>query len=273
MWAVVLVAVPLGGCGSGAINARSAARPFAVTENSLTLNGLVQNGLLANGLRINGLRINGLRINGLTVDQLSLNDLPEAQSVQVMKYVVSCALPDDQSLTMTIGGTPYTFAGGLGLAPELHDASLDSPESQEWVTACLLARINAIGESVEISIRGRPDLIPTTDYERQRFTVPEGAYYGNIFTEPAELYIAPLDASTSQADIDRLHAHGRGIVWQAGLPAPVLGLSVQAVAHEYLPEWGLDLSNCSGDLDGGACQVDHSTLWQHPLFVNAPSDL
>src|SRR5580704_12704006 len=67
-------------------------------------NGLAMNGLAMNGLAMNGLAMNGLAMNGLTGASLA-NPLTQ----KFLQYLVSCALSPQQSLTLTAGGTTYTF--------------------------------------------------------------------------------------------------------------------------------------------------------------------
>src|SRR3954464_4837459 len=103
----------------------------AVVDNGLSANGLSANGLSANGLSANGLSANGLSANGLSANGLSANGLTasgllgngstaltDPMTRELLKYVVSCALNDQQSLTFTVGGASYTFPGDMGLAPQ-----------------------------------------------------------------------------------------------------------------------------------------------------------
>jgi hypothetical protein len=64
---------------------------------------------------------------------------------------------------------------------------------QQWITACLLARVNAHSQpgrpvSVAISMRGAHPALATDSSEVEQFPVQEGAFWGNIFKAEPELY-------------------------------------------------------------------------------------
>jgi hypothetical protein len=92
--------------------------------------------------------------------------------VDFLKYVYSCAMPPGSSLTLTLhhtdadGGVIITADGGAsteqvvlegkhGLAPEwgADDHAVCNDDCKRWVSACLLARTNAYGQHVNISLR------------------------------------------------------------------------------------------------------------------------
>jgi hypothetical protein len=111
-----------------------------------------------------------------------------------MKYLVSCALTPQQSLDVTINDQPYHFQGGVGLAPQwgMTGGSCDG-SCQRWVSACLLARLDAAGVEREISVRGlNPALVPTWS-ELTTYTQREATYFGNVFIpgQPRYLCLPP----------------------------------------------------------------------------------
>jgi hypothetical protein len=171
----------------------------AITENGLVSNGLVSNGLISNGLISNGLVSNGLTSNGLIANGLIVNGanaalLSDPLTLQFLKYVVSCALTSQQSLSFSVGGTSYSFPGELGLAPQwgMAHGSCDG-SCQRWVSACVLARVDAAGVDREISVRGpNPVLLPTPS-EISSYTNREATYFGNLFIpgQPRFLCLAP----------------------------------------------------------------------------------
>jgi hypothetical protein len=174
-----------------------------LTANGLTANGLTANGLTANGLTANGLTANGLTANGLTANGLTAGAMTDPLSRQLMKYIVSCALSAQQSLTLTIAGTAYTFPGSIGLAPQWGTAHGSCDGScQRWVSACVLARVDAAGIDREISIRG-PDLalLPSSWSELSQYTQREATYFGNIFIpgQPRFLCLSPGQTSDERA--------------------------------------------------------------------------
>jgi hypothetical protein len=176
----------------------------AVTENGLIGNGLIGNGLIGNGLIGNGLIGNGLIGNGLTLNGLIGNGLignganagllSDPMTLKVLKYVVSCALNSQQSLSFTTGGTTHTFPGELGLAPQWGTANGSCDGScQRWVSACLLARVDAAGIDREISVRGPNMALLPTWSELFQYTQREATYFGNLFIpgQPRFLCLAP----------------------------------------------------------------------------------
>lgn len=163
-----------GGCGVAAPDAVDTQSSSALVDNSLTANSLTANSLTANSLTANALR-----------DPLSR---------EFLKYVVSCALDDGQSLSMKIDGVTYTFAGSLGLAPEWGRSRGSCDGScQRWVTACVLARVDFLGVKREISIRGDNDVLDPDWHEIHDFPIREASYFGNLFVEgkPRFLCLSP----------------------------------------------------------------------------------
>jgi hypothetical protein len=151
--------------------------------------------------------MNGLRMNGFHV-----NDLSEADSDNVMTYLVGCALrPDQPPLTIYDVSGPTAVAhgpwyGALGLAPELETEAL-SDVGQRWVSACMLAHANSIGRHVTISVRG--GVLTSDDGERTAYSDLNGAFWGNLFTEPAELYACTPAAYLTVEENDRDTSYGR----------------------------------------------------------------
>jgi uncharacterized protein YjbI with pentapeptide repeats len=107
----------------------------------------------------------------------------------VFKYAAQCALREDQSVTVTDwDGTSLTWQGSLGLADWWASAPLNpapAPKTaatgEELVSACLMARSNAKGRTVSISLRARPELSATTA-EAAAYARHEGAFMGNLFS-------------------------------------------------------------------------------------------
>jgi hypothetical protein len=178
-------------------------------QNGLTSNGLFQNGLFQNGLFQNGLFQNGLFQNGLFQNSLALEALwqretweanPAALAVlrdnvyarDALKYVYECAKTPAQSKIIALEGVTLELHGLIGLAPEPAQPGDECDEicQQRWVTACVLARTNAYGLPVDISMRAPDDAPATvkaalhvTDDERAAYPLREGAFYGNLFRQ------------------------------------------------------------------------------------------
>src|SRR6185437_3209897 len=66
----------------------------------------------------NALTGNALTGNALTGNALTGNALTDPNAREVLKYIVSCALPKGESVEFTVGSKDYEYNGELGLAPE-----------------------------------------------------------------------------------------------------------------------------------------------------------
>src|SRR4051812_181787 len=181
-----------------------AANGFAA--NGFAANGFAANGFAANGFAANGFAANGFAANGFAANGFAANGLPlspsaaaiarDPSSRELFKYIVSCALPEGELLTLEDQGQIYTFGGALGVAPEwLHDACDES--CQRWVTACVLARVNHLGQHVEISIRGGNRALAVQPHEMQEYTAREATYYGNFFQSIPVVYTCLPPGATS----------------------------------------------------------------------------
>jgi hypothetical protein len=104
----------------------------------------------------------------------------------LVRYLTECALPAGASITKTVDGEPIEFDGRLGLAPEWEDDACDE-DCQEWVSACLLARTNVSGQSVELWLRADHDAIGSG--KSLSFPVYEASFFGNLFVEDGGRYI------------------------------------------------------------------------------------
>jgi hypothetical protein len=143
--------------------------------------------LAFNGLAFNGLAFNGLAFNGLSTSSFNAwFDSNPALAEQVMRYVVTCAVPQGQSRSYTrpSTGITYTWTGSLGLAPAWANGTPATLAEQQIVSACLAAHANKYGVSVPISVMGRTatgTAIPIAPDETGVFQVREGCFFGNLF--------------------------------------------------------------------------------------------
>ena len=154
-------------------------------EAALTSNALTSNALTSNALTSNALTSNALTSNALTSNALTSNALNDPNSQEVMKYIVSCALPAGVEVV-----TPaQTYEGELGLAPEwgLPGGHCDR-ECIEWVSGCVLSRVDYLGVHVEISIRGDLPALAVSAAEAAAYTDREATYYGDIFAAPQQRF-------------------------------------------------------------------------------------
>jgi hypothetical protein len=142
----------------------------------------------------NALTANALTANALTANALTANGLKDPLGRQLLKYVVSCALDDKDSITMSIDGKSYTFPGGLGLAEEWgKKGGKCDGECQRWVSACVLSRVDFLGVEEIISVRGANPALKTDWREFFQYPNAEGTYFGNIFAPGMPMYgcVAP----------------------------------------------------------------------------------
>ncbi|WP_437790682.1 hypothetical protein [Sorangium sp. So ce693] len=170
----------------------------AFVENALTSNALTSNALTSNALTSNALTSNALTSNALTSNALTSSALRDPLARQLLKYVVSCALPSGARFDINIDGVVYAFDGELGLHKRWgdKDGSCDNA-CKAWVSACVLSRINHLGIATPISMRGNRCELSSDSTERTAYSNREGAYYGNIFASPPNYYACVSPEKTS----------------------------------------------------------------------------
>ena len=156
-----------------------------MTHNRLATNRLATNRLSTNRLATNRLATNKLATNVLSADPSAEELLATPEGRDLYSYIVSCALPADVTIVATVDGTPYEFPGSIGLAPRWLKHKL-SRGGQGWVSACLLARVNAHDTVEPISMRGKNPALATSPAEVADFSLQEAAFYGNVFTPDAD---------------------------------------------------------------------------------------
>jgi hypothetical protein len=148
------------------------------------------NAVTTNAVTTNGVLLNGVTTNAVTTNQIS-SDLYEIvpteliatdEGRELLRYVVSCAIPPGITLVGEHEGVTYEFLGDIGLAPSWLDRALGEGD-QRWVSACLLARVNRFGIPVSISIRGPHKALKVSEAEARDYSVEEGAFYGNVFRQ------------------------------------------------------------------------------------------
>jgi hypothetical protein len=212
---VAEVATPLEGSNGIGQNGLST---NGIWQNGIWQNGIWQNGIWQNGIWQNGIWQNGIWQNGLWLGNPEGADLLRSNpyAAQLLQYVYACAMPPGTTATLDpFGGSqacssdddcglgfgcsatntcviPLVGAIGVGVnadGSEWADANGYCDEScQRWVSACVLARTNAYGVKVDISMRA-PDTAPqkirdrlaVTADELADYPLREGAYYGNLF--------------------------------------------------------------------------------------------
>ena len=166
----------------------------AITNNAITNNAITNNAITNNAITNNAITNNAITSNAITSNAITSAALQDPNAREVFKYIVSCALPATAQVDLTIDGVDYSFQGELGLTPKwgLPGGSCNNT-CQEWVSACVLSRIDYLGQTVPISIRGAHSSLTPTPAEASTYTYREGAYYGNLFkdTPVRDACIAP----------------------------------------------------------------------------------
>jgi hypothetical protein len=170
------------------------AQEAALTHNALTHNALTHNALTHNALSSSALIGSSLTSTSLTNNAALSAAMTDADSREVLTYIVGCALPVGNQINLTVSGVAYSFPGELGIASSWGQSSGTCNTScQEAVSACVLARLDYLGNYVAISLRGSSAALDASASEMASYPVAEGAYYGNIFlsTPTMNACIAP----------------------------------------------------------------------------------
>ena len=186
-----------------------------VWDNGFWNNGVWDNGVWDNGVWDNGVWDNGVWDNGLWESEAWKSNPAAADLLrpgsptynpntgELLKYIYECAMPVDKTTTLDLGnGDKLELKGSIGLQPQWDTVGGTCDQScQRWVSACVLARTNAFGVKVPISMRvadTAPDNIKRAlalvAGEADTFPVREGTYYGNLFQRHGPL--PGIDGST-----------------------------------------------------------------------------
>jgi hypothetical protein len=122
--------------------------------------------------------------NGLGSDP-DLDFSCRADDLRLFEYTVGCALRAGQHVEVRVGGDLRTVEGRLALAPEWFDGPCGE-SCRGWVSACLIASLNGMGERVEIGVSGEHPALGTDPVPG--FAKPEATFYGNLFDNPMQLH-------------------------------------------------------------------------------------
>ncbi|MFO0592333.1 MAG: hypothetical protein U0441_32610 [Polyangiaceae bacterium] len=158
-----------------------------------------KNGMSRRAVSYNDAGRGTLSQNALTVANLSSSSLSTAGlGLQVIKYAIRCALPDntcfDIATTATDTDVPPEcangvchFCGDVSIATSWQSGAL-TVSQEKWVSACMLSLVNYDEQSVVVSVRdsvsgGIPDVKPP---ESNNYDAPEAAFWGNIFRPNAD---------------------------------------------------------------------------------------
>jgi len=151
--------------------------------------------------------------------QVELADLELASTAlkrEQLTYLLRCALPENVEVYTQQGAERFTFAGQIGLAPRWVSEAL-TPSEERWVSACLLAHVNAFGKHVMLSLRAQQPPVPALQAsaeEQQGFPIFEGGFFGNLFAPMPVAYACRGERTPAQAQDpvlqDRVCTHETG---------------------------------------------------------------
>jgi hypothetical protein len=163
-----------------------------------------------------------------------------ADGRELLAYAAPCALPSGAVLRAGDDEAAPEFAGLFGLAPEWQSGTCEQ-SCQRWVSACLMAHVNATDTHIPVVIRGpHPALLAAAgSAEEAPFTVREGAFYGNLFGG-RQTQLACEDARAWTADWEWTYLHQR------------VCASSESCGFRFVEACDLWLSRaCAGAAEGG----------------------
>jgi hypothetical protein len=147
-----------------------------IGSNRIGSNRIGSNRIAASRLATTTLSNGQLSINMETAAKILETD----ESRELLSLIVSCAMPPNLTLVAKVQDKTFLFPGEMGLALGWLAGPLDTA-GQGWVSACMLARINANDIAFPISMRGPNPALAMAPGERDFWTVEEGAFFGNLF--------------------------------------------------------------------------------------------
>jgi hypothetical protein len=160
-----------------------------ITTNSLTTSALTTNALIADNPTISALISKPLTTAALNANSTVLGALGDAAARDLFSYVVGCALPLGAHVDVALDGGTYGFDGQIGLAPQWGNAGGNCDnQCRQWVSACVISRVNYLGLPVLISDRGSKAALAVSASEAIDYTEREAAYFGDIFAKPQSLF-------------------------------------------------------------------------------------
>lgn len=133
----------------------------------------------------------------MATDPILAPELSSPDALLLLEAVAYCALHYEDELVVDIDGVTRRFPGWLSGATEWATGPCDTA-CQQSVTSCLLARTNVYGIHVDILFLG--ERYPAASQElMDYFPTREGAFYGNYFVTPFQIYSCVGDG------VDPLH--------------------------------------------------------------------
>lgn len=205
-----------------------------------------------NGYRtINGLRALGrMAADAITPAHMTASSalLSTAAGRATASYLVRCALPAGRSITRPDAhGQRHTFHGQLGLAPEWESGTCGTV-CQEWISACMLSMVNTTGTHVPVWMLANHPAIGRGASEE--FPHQEGAFFGNLFTEPPQAFYC--------RGRDYAHAPAPGRIGSGQVNAPYV---------DAFASLGGCQQQCQHAADGDDAAVDSCASWDRVVTI------
>lgn len=177
-------------------DAGSVSQP-AFTRNAFTRNALSASALTADDQVIATLMDTPLTSEAIASEPALMSALRDPLAREFLSYAVSCALPASESVSVSVDGKQYDLRGQLGLASRWGARNGHcNADCRGWVSACMLARVNHLGESVPLSMRAKDKALSSDTAERSTYLRREGAYYGDVFARPQLRFACTSPGST-----------------------------------------------------------------------------
>jgi hypothetical protein len=140
-----------------------------------------------------------LCLPSVSAEELVLKDKELVQTDhgrQLLKYIVSCALPAGMTVVFKVDNESYALPGAMGLAPGWSRQAL-TEQQERRVSGCVLARTNFFGIPVLLSMRSEtPDMravLQVDEKEGRDYPFFEAAFFGNIFKARQEMFVCTGD--------------------------------------------------------------------------------
>jgi hypothetical protein len=192
-----------------------------VLSNGVTLNNgfTLNNGyVLSNGINLtDGAMLNGTEIGPHFAPPAGSDlekwiDVDPTMRKRILRYLIQCALPPTVSVSLVYRGLTESLGNGVAnMGPELQTGPMWG-HSQEKVSACLLARVNAKGESVKITMYSQAFRVASQE-ELNQFPVPEAYFYGNLFLPEPKTYFKVVGDGTYASKTDPSKCSFRACIW------------------------------------------------------------
>ena len=124
-------------------------------------------------------------------------DYLRSKSLHLANYLSQCSFSKNKKIQLS---DQTQFSGYYGLAPQADQNPLSSTE-KKWVSACLLSLTNATGTHVLVALQGVHRNLERLATVRSRFTILEGAFYGDVFSQEKVLYACQGNSAQLRSDL------------------------------------------------------------------------